>query len=145
VSAPLYTVEMLRLTTEIAQYPALAEADALAERRSTVCGSRITVGLSIGEGGRVEAIGLDVHACALGQASAALLAKSIAGRAPEDLAAARDRLAAFLAGEAPDAGDWPGIDALAAARKYPARHAAIRLPFEAAVEAATAARAKADA
>jgi len=144
MSAPLYTVETLRLATEIAQYPALAVPDAVAERRSMVCGSRIGVGLSFDGHGRVAAVGLAVHACALGQASAALLAKSITGRAPQDLAAARDRLAAFLAGDAPDAGDWPGIGALAAARDYPARHAAVRLPFEAAAEAA-AAHAKAEA
>jgi hypothetical protein len=33
--------------------------------------------------------------------------------------------------------DWPQIDLLARARAYPARHGAIRLPFEAVVEAAT--------
>ena len=58
------------------------------------------------------------------------------GASPRELAAARDALAAFLAGERDDPGDWPGLEALAAARGYPARHGAILLPFEAVAEAA---------
>lgn len=149
MSAPLYTVEMLRLATGIANYPALPTPDALAERRSTVCGSRVTVGLAFDGGGRIRACGLTVHACALGQASAALLANAIAGRTADEVEAARAGLAAYLTGDAPDAGDWPGLAILEAARAYPARHAAIRLAFEAAAEAAaeaaTVARAGADA
>lgn len=143
MSAPLYTLDILRLAASVADYPPLGAPDAREERRSTVCGSRIAVGLAFDEEGRVSAVGLGVHACALGQASAALLAQSINGRDAAGIAGARDRLTAFLAGEAADAGDWPGIEQLAAARDYPARHPAIRLPFEAAAQAAARVAAKA--
>jgi NifU-like protein involved in Fe-S cluster formation len=77
-----------------------------------------------------------VKACALGQASAALMGLHAVGRTQAEIAAARDALAAFLAGGRDDPGSWPGIEALAVARGYPARHGAILLPFEAAAAAA---------
>lgn len=140
MSAPLYTVELLGLAVELAQTPLLSAPAATADRRSALCGSRITVQLTFDDGGAIEQIGLAVHACALGQASAALLARSIRGTNAEQLVDARDRLAAFLAGTLDHPGDWPGLTLLAAARSFPARHAAIRLPFEAAVEAARSAK-----
>jgi hypothetical protein len=58
------------------------------------------------------------------------------GRRPDDLAEARDALAAYLAGTSDDPGTWPGLSAFAEARRFTARHAAILLAFEAAAEAA---------
>jgi NifU-like protein involved in Fe-S cluster formation len=82
-----------------------------------------------------------VRACALGQASASLMGEHVLGRTPDELAAARDTLAAFLAGERDDAGDWPGLEIFLPARPHAARHASIRLAFEAVAEAAAAAHA----
>jgi NifU-like protein involved in Fe-S cluster formation len=91
----------------------------------------------------VVEVGLLVRACALGQASASLLAHAILGRTAAELAAARDALGGWLAGAA-DLPDWPGLAVLTPARDYPARHPSIRLAFEAAAEAAAmAAQAKA--
>jgi NifU-like protein involved in Fe-S cluster formation len=86
--------------------------------------------------GRIAALGLEVSACALGQASANLMASHAIGRTPEELARARDALAAWLAGEQDTPGDWPGLGRLERALPHRGRHAAIRLPFEAAAEAA---------
>jgi NifU-like protein involved in Fe-S cluster formation len=99
----------------------------------------VTVDVRIEEG-RVTALGLQLSACALGQASANLMASHAIGRTPEELAQARDALAAWLAGERDDPGGWPGLDQLARARPHTGRHAAIRLPFEAIAEAAAQAR-----
>jgi NifU-like protein involved in Fe-S cluster formation len=143
VSAPLYTIEMLRLAAAVADFPPLATPDARAERRSKTCGSRVAVTLSFDEAGAVAACGLEVHACALGQAAAALLARGVAGEDAAAIGRARDTLAAYLAGEADTPGDWPGIGALATARDYPARHPSIRLAFEAAADAAAHAMARA--
>jgi NifU-like protein involved in Fe-S cluster formation len=85
---------------------------------------------------RVIAFGQDVRACALGQASAALLANNIIGRSATEIEDASLKLNAFLAGAEENIGNWPGMNVLTAARNYPARHASIRLPFEAAAEAA---------
>jgi NifU-like protein involved in Fe-S cluster formation len=62
------------------------------------------------------------------------------GRTAAELAAARDALADYLAGTRDDPGDWPGLEAFAGARRFPARHASILLAFEAAAEAARKAK-----
>ncbi len=79
-------------------------------------------------------VGLHVEACALGQASAALVARHAPGRALGDIRAARDAIAAWFAGEGAMP-DWPGFDLLAPARDYPARQGAILLPFDVAIAA----------
>jgi NifU-like protein involved in Fe-S cluster formation len=141
VSAPLYNAEILRLATSIPHHDRLAHAMATAEKRSPICGSRVTVDVSLDATGRVNDVGLLVRACALGQASASLLATNIIGRTPEELAATRDALTAWLARDG-DTPDWPGLDVFTPALDYTARHASIRLAFEAAAEAAWAARAE---
>ncbi|MDB5690301.1 MAG: iron-sulfur cluster assembly scaffold protein [Sphingomonas bacterium] len=141
MSAPLYNATILRLASSIPHHARLGEPHATAERRSPVCGSRVTIDVQLDGSGRVAAIGQEVRACALGQASASLMGEHAVGRTPEELAAARDALAAFLAGEAAHPGDWPGLEIFAPARPHAARHASIRLAFEAVAEAAAAARA----
>jgi len=136
VASPLYNRDILRLASDIPHLGLREDAHAAVERTSAVCGSRVTVGVRLDASRRLVAVGQEVRACALGQASAALMGKHALGRLPEELAAARDALADFLAGRRGDPGDWPGIDTLAVARGYSARHASILLPFEAVAEAA---------
>ena len=142
MSAPLYNAEILRLAATIPHHERLLEPMATAERRSPICGSRVTVDVAVDDEGKVSEVGLLVRACALGQASSSLLASNILGRTPAELAAVRDALTAWLAREG-DAPDWPGMDVFTPALDYTARHPSIRLAFEAAAEAAdTAAKAK---
>lgn len=143
--APLYNAEILRLATAIPHHARLESPQATAEKRSPVCGSRVTVDVMLDESGRVAALGQDVRACALGQASAALMGSHAVGRDAGELAAARDVLASFLAGERDDPGDWPGLAIFAPAVPHPARHPSIRLAFEAVAEAAARARSAAKA
>ena len=135
MSVPLYDTRILRLAAESARWPRLAVSDVSIERRTPVCGSRIVLDVMMA-GDRVQATGVTLHACALGQASASLLGAHAIGRSPDELAEARDALAAFLAGTRDDPGTWPGLDIFAPARPHSARHASIRLAFEAAAEAA---------
>jgi len=142
MSAPLYNAEILRLAATIPHHELLTEPMATAEKRSPICGSRVTIDVAVDDEGKVSEVGLLVRACALGQASSSLLASNILGRTPAELAAARDALTAWLAREG-DAPDWPGMDIFTPALDYTARHPSIRLAFEAAAEAAdTAAKAK---
>ena len=136
MSASLYNATILRLATSIPHQMRLADPQATVEKRSPVCGSRVTVDVRLGPDGHVAELGQEVRACALGQASAALMGEHALGRSPADLAAARDALAEFLAGKRPDPGDWPGLEIFAPARPHRARHASIRLAFEAVAEAA---------
>lgn len=142
MTPPLYSMDILRLAASIPHQGRLADPMGSSERRSPVCGSRVTVDLDLDDEGRVHAAGLDVRACALGQASASLLASEVVGRRPEEIAAARDALARWLA-EGGDAPDWPGLAVFEAARPHTARHPSILLAFDAAAEAAERAAAMA--
>ena len=136
---PLYNRDILRLAATIPYAGRLDTPQARVEKRSPVCGSTISVDVVLDGEGRVVAIGQEVKACALGQASASLMGAHALGASPEELAGARDALAAFLAGTRDDPGDWPGLEILGVARPFAARHASIMLAFQAAAEAAEAA------
>ena len=140
MSAALYNPTILRLATSIPHQDRLAAPQGTAERRSPVCGSRVTIDVTLDEAGRVRELGQLVRACALGQASASLMGSHAIGRLEAELVEARDALAAFLAGTRDDPGDWPGLEIFAPARAHSARHASIRLAFEALVEAVAQAR-----
>lgn len=141
VSAPLYNRDILRLAAAIPHHRRLDDAQARVEKRSPICGSRVAVDVVLDREGRIDALGQDVKACALGQAAAALMGAHALGRDRAELAQARDALAGFLAGTRADPGDWPGLAVLMPARDFPARHPSILLPFAAVAEAAAQAEA----
>lgn len=141
MNAPLYNKDILRLAAGIAHHHRLESPQASVEKRSATCGSRVIADAVVDADGRLVDMGLLVRACALGQASAALMSQHAIGRTVSELAAARDSLAAFLAGESDDLEFWPGMAVIAPARAYPARHPSIRLGFEAMAEAAALAHA----
>jgi NifU-like protein involved in Fe-S cluster formation len=130
VNAPLYTTEILRLAASLEPPRDLEREDGRAELRSPTCGSRISMAVQLDADRRVQAMSQQVHACAFGQASAAVLAKSVAGRGREEVEAAIGDLGDWLAGSGPDP-SWPGLAALAPARSRKSRHGAILLPFRA--------------
>jgi NifU-like protein involved in Fe-S cluster formation len=132
----LYNRDILRLAVSIPHQGRLADAQASVEKRSPVCGSRIVVDVVMDREGRVARFGQEVKACALGQASASLMGAAVIGRSGDELAQARDALAAYLGGRCEYPGDWPGLSVFGEARAYPARHPSILLAFEAAAEAA---------
>lgn len=132
--AALYTPEILALAVTLADYPLTAALRLRGEAQSRVCGSWVAMGLEVDAAGRIAAAGAMVTACAIGQSAAALFLASAQGKGRAAIAASRDAVAAWLAGEGAMPA-WPGMAALAAARAYPARHAAILLPWRAALEA----------
>lgn len=134
MSAPLYTTEILRLASLLPEPQELERVDSSAEERSPTCGSRIRVELQLDEGRCVAALSQEVHACAFGQASAALVAAGARGRGYDEVASALVKLSAWLGGES--VSDlWPGFEALEPARSRAARHGAILLPFRALLSA----------
>lgn len=140
MSLDLYTPEISALALGNPYPDRLPDGAASAEKRSPICGSRVTVDVDLDEEGRVAKLGTQVRACLLGQASSTLLAQHAIGRTPVELAAARDELTAWLAGSGPLPA-WPGIDIFTPGLKLTARHPSIRLAFEAAAEAADVAAA----
>ena len=132
----LYNRDILRLAASIPHQRRLERPQASAERRSPTCGSRVAVDIDLDDAGRVAALGQEVKACALGQASAALMGGHAVGRSPAELEEARDALGAYLRGDRDDPGGWPGLTLFADARPFTARHPSILLAFEAAADAA---------
>ena len=145
MTAALYNPTILRLATSIPHQERLGDPQGTSEKRSPVCGSRVTVDVMLDEEGRVAALGQLVRACALGQASASLMGAHAIGRTLSELEAARDALTAFLVGQRDDPGDWPGLDIFLPARPHSARHPSIRLAFEAVAEATARAIGRAEA
>ena len=85
MNAPLYTTEILRLAASLQPPRALDREDGRAELRSPTCGSRVETAVELDDQGRVCALSQQVHACAFGQASAALLERSAIGRGRSDI------------------------------------------------------------
>lgn len=136
MTSPLYSRDILRLAAAIPHLGRLVDATTV-EKSAPLCGSRVAIDLVLDDAGKVAALGQEVKACALGQASAALLGAHIIGSDAAALAEARDALAGYLAGTRDDPGAWPGLAVFATARAFPARHGAILLPFQAAADAAS--------
>jgi NifU-like protein involved in Fe-S cluster formation len=137
---PLYTTEILRLAASLQEMRELEHEDGRAELRSPTCGSRITMAVQLDGDRRIAMISQQVHACAFGQASAALVQQHAIGRAHDEVADALVTISRWLAGEQDEAGEWPGIGALEPARPRKARHGAILLPFRSLLAAIEAAR-----
>ena len=130
----LYTPALLSLATELAAYPYSDASMFKASERSRTCGSTIDIGMDIDSDALVSKIGLRVAACAVGQASAAILARSVSGKSPPAIADTHLKIANWLAGNG-ELPDWPGITALTPARDYVGRHEALLLPWKAASSA----------
>jgi NifU-like protein involved in Fe-S cluster formation len=132
----LYSGQILQLAASIPHLGRLAEPGGSAKKRSPLCGSTVTVDLVM-QDGRVAAFAQDVKACALGQASAAILGGVVLGRSLAELEAARDALSAMLKDGGPvPAAPFDGYQVLLPARDYKNRHASILLALEATCAAA---------
>ncbi len=132
----LYSGRILDLAANIPHAGRLAAPTGTARKRSPLCGSTVTVDLVMA-GGRVTEFAQEVRACALGQASAAILGAVILGRSRAELEAARTALRAMLQDSAPaPEAPFAGYEVLTPARDYRNRHASILLAIEAACEAA---------
>lgn len=135
----LYSSDVLRLAANIPHIGRLETPDASVRRVSRLCGSELELDLVL-QGDIISDHAIRVKACALGQASAAVLSAHLRGSSLAEIEQARDGLRAMLKSSAPaPEGRFGGLSALEGARDYPARHQSVMLAFEAAVEAVTTA------
>lgn len=135
MESALYNRDILRLASSLVAGDRLEQADGVAEARSPICGSRIQAEVALASDGRIEAIALRANACALGQASAAILRANAAGADLSAITGLRQGLADALSGKADMPDLWPDLSVLVPARDYPSRHAAILLPYDAVLAA----------
>jgi NifU-like protein involved in Fe-S cluster formation len=131
----LYSSKLLSLSANISHLGALDAAQGRSTKHARLCGSVVKAEIMVRDG-VVADFAQDVKACALGQASAAVLGRGIIGASLEDVTMARDGLRVLLAGENvrfetrfADLVIFEGV------RDYKARHASVMLAFEAASEA----------
>lgn len=136
----LYNTDILSLSATL-ENAELSSPDGSARKLSKLCGSWLEIDLNI-ENAKVSDCALRVQACALGQASAAILKESIIGATLPELREARDGLRAMLkeGGKVPS-GRFEKLAILAGVAKYPARHTSTMLAFDAAVAAFESAQA----
>lgn len=131
----LYSGRILELAADMPRTARLVAPSATARKRSPLCGSTVTVDVTV-EDGVITDYGQDVKACALGQASASVIGANIIGRTRDEVATARDQLSDMLksGGPAPDA-PFDGLEVLGPAKDYKNRHASIMLAFDATLAA----------
>ena len=135
----LYSAKLLKLAAEMPRAGRLADPDASSEKVSKLCGSRVVVDVKV-DGDRVTDFAQDVKACALGQASAAVLGAHVIGASLAELETTRDAFRAMLKADGPPPqGRFADLALLAPVWDYPARHTSTLLAFEAAAEAVGAA------
>jgi NifU-like protein involved in Fe-S cluster formation len=131
----IYNRRILELAAEIPRIGRLPQPDASATAHSKLCGSTVTVDLAV-DGDVVTDFAHEVRACALGQASSSIMARTVVGRTAEELRAVRETMRRMLkeSGPAPE-GDWSDLAVLEPVRDYKARHASTLLTFDAVVDA----------
>ena len=140
----LYSTRILALAADMPHVGRLAEPGASAMRRSPLCGSKVTVDVTLHNGLIVE-FAQDVKACALGQAAASIAGQNMIGSTTAQVEDARDQLESMLKGTGPvPAAPFDGFEVLTPAIGYKNRHASILLALQATAAACADAAAKSE-
>ena len=131
----LYSDKILDLAGNARQPGRLTDPDASARKVSRVCGSVIEVDVVV-RGGVITDYGHEVSACALGQTSAAVVAREIVGTPVSEFRQLRDQMHSMLKDNGrPPEGKWSDLRFLEPVREYRARHMSTLLVFDAVAEA----------
>jgi NifU-like protein involved in Fe-S cluster formation len=131
----LYNTKILRFASEIPHLERLDSPDVTITKTSRICGSRVTVDINFNEG-KILNFGQEVKACALGQASCAIVGHHAIGQTLKSFKSIRAKMEKMLkeTGPAPD-GNWADLEIFLPARGHKSRHTSIMLPFDAILEA----------
>lgn len=131
----IYSTRILDFAGNIPRLGRLDHPHGTATAHSRLCGSTVTVDVAL-DGDTVTDFAHEVRACALGQASSAIMARHVVGATVPELKALKERMRAMLKenGPPPD-GRWADLAFMEPVRDYRARHASTMLTFEAVVEA----------
>jgi NifU-like protein involved in Fe-S cluster formation len=131
----IYNARILELAGNIPRIGRLEAPDASAKAHSKLCGSTVLVDLKL-QDDVVTDFAQDVKACALGQASASLMARNIIGASEAELRQVRDEMRAMLKEDGPaPSGRFADCSVLEPVRGFKARHASTLLVFDAVVDA----------
>ena len=129
ITHKLYSLEILRLATSLPHNETVETPHSSATCRAPLCGSEMTVDVVIDDSNNIAALAIRAKACALGQASAAVLRNKALGRNASQIRSVSDSLRfALQQGK----GDlvWAELEPFRYASDFSARHGAIMLPFD---------------
>ena len=133
-SDEVYTNKLLAYAATLSNDRRLENPDVTVRKASRVCGSTIEVDLKI-EAGRIVDFAQEVNACALGQTSAAIVAKHIVGSTEDEMRLVHTQMSNMLkAGGAPPTGKWAELGVLESVKDFAPRHKSIMLVFDAVVD-----------
>ncbi len=131
----VYNAKILGFAGNIARIGRLGQPDATAKAHSKLCGSTVIVDLKMDDG-VVTDFAHEVKACALGQASSAIMADHVVGASADELRAVRETMLRMLKENGPPpAGRFEDLKYLEPVRDYKARHASTMLTFDAVIDA----------
>ncbi|WP_083649389.1 iron-sulfur cluster assembly scaffold protein [Salaquimonas pukyongi] len=137
----VYNAKIIEYAGNIERTGRLKAPDATAKAHSKLCGSTVVVDLKMadgpdGSGGKVVTdFAHEVKACALGQASSSIMARTIIGATADELKALKKTMYAMLKDDGPPPeGRFAEFRFLEPVRDYKARHASTLLTFDAVVD-----------
>lgn len=131
----VYNAKILDYAGNIPRIGRLQNPDASATAHSKLCGSTVIVDIRMDKDVVVD-FAHDVKACALGQASASIMARHVIGSTSEELRQVREQMKDMLKENGmPPEGKFEELKFLEPVRDYKARHASTMLTFDAVVEA----------
>ncbi|RCL01886.1 MAG: Nitrogen-fixing NifU domain-containing protein [Candidatus Tokpelaia sp. JSC188] len=130
----IYNSQILGYAARIKRLGRLENPDASSNRYSRLCGSSITVDLKM-KNSIVTGFAQEVRACALGQASAAIMAQHVIGSKAEEIKILKKIMLEMLTENGPSpAGKFSDFSCLQHIKHYKVRQASIMLVFEAIVD-----------
>lgn len=131
----VYNAKILGFAGNIGRIGRLTDVDATATAHSRLCGSTVTIDLKM-QDGIVTDFAHQVKACALGQASSAIMAEHVVGASADELRVVRELMLKMLKENGtPPEGRFADLKYLEPVRDYKARHASTMLTFDAVVDA----------
>lgn len=140
----LYNTAILELAGGISHIGNLSAPQAVVSKTARLCGSKITVEISLDDGVITE-FAQTVKACAFGQAVAAILGKAVIGASADEVITAQADLWNMLQNKTPmPKGRFYELQKLAKIADLPQRYSSAALAFDAAKEAIETAQGKVD-
>ena len=131
----LYTNNILELASTIPVTTRLKHPDVSVTKRTAICGSSITLDLNVADSTITE-VGLDIKACALGQASACIFLTDAVGTDFDTILELRRNLKTFLeTGTFLIKSPFARYKYFKPAQKVPYRHDSVLLILDASIEA----------
>ena len=127
----IYSARILELAGGISRIGRLASPDASATAHSKLCGSTVTIDITVTDG-RVQDYAQVVKACLLGQAACSVMARQIVGCDSAELRTVAATMRAMLKEHgSPPQGRWSDLAVLQPVKDYKGRHASVMLVFDA--------------